>query len=149
MTIVHVSLIIAVISILASITTSLYVFLKQHKRQRQVTTLEYLHTLLSDEKLLHANNHFINNTSLKDYDNSSAECKQKKIEIRLVLNYFEQLSMGVKLGLYDIKIVKESRRSQIISVFSHSESYISHIRKSLDNPNLFKNLEWLVKKLAR
>lgn len=154
---------------LLALTISIYVFFAQRTAHKKKNTLEYLHRLVIDDKLIDASNGFrykmfylychddlfiMKWREVLDID-SLAEGEQKKYQkntdskrdINLLLNYFDALAIGIKVGIYDFQTAKLSRNQQIIRTFRYSAFHINAIRKTLNNPNLFIQLEQLAKKL--
>ncbi|MBE8190175.1 MAG: DUF4760 domain-containing protein [Candidatus Thioglobus sp.] len=119
----------------------------QRKTARQKASLEFLDKLSS--KLLIESAKF-----LRDYHkkialittSNTTKYKELQEKIEPILNYFESVSIGVRIGIYDRRTMFLSRKQQIIHTFYYSKPYIEEIRKRLDNNCLFENLEWLAKK---
>lgn len=126
----------------------------QRKTTKQKASLDFLDRLSSDDHLIqsskylrdiyHDKNKSLELVATSDYD----EYKKMQDKIDPILNYFEALSIGIKIGIYDKRTACLFRRKQIIHTFEYSEPYIKNIRKTLDNNKLFENIEWLAKCLS-
>ena len=136
------------------IVVSIIAIYSQRKTTKQKSALEFLDKLSTEKNLIdgakflkecHSNPEMsieLIATSKKQ------EHKDRQMQLDTILNYFESLSIGVRIGIYDNKTVQLSRRQQIIHTFTQAEPYIKNIRKDLNNDKIFENLEWLSNKLS-
>ncbi|WXU00411.1 MAG: hypothetical protein Ctma_1126 [Catillopecten margaritatus gill symbiont] len=129
------------------ILVSLVAIHSQRKTAKQKSALEFLDKLASNERLINSSKflrdyHFDKDKSVVLIATSD-DYKKHQDKIDPILNYFESLSTGVRIGIYDKRTMCLSRKQQIIHTFKYSKSYIEEIRKELKNDCLFKNLEWL------
>ena len=135
------------------IVISVVAIYSQRKTTKQKAAIEYLRLLSTDNRLIDASAVIkkIHNNPKKSIEtiatSTDDESQKVKKEIVFLLNYFESLAIGIKVGIYDFKTVKLSRNKQIIHTFEYSKPYVYNIRKELNNQKLFLNLEKLVKKL--
>ncbi|SMM99150.1 hypothetical protein SPONL_404 [uncultured Candidatus Thioglobus sp.] len=135
------------------IIVSIIAIYMQRKTAKQKAAIEYLRILSTDKQLKKAGKilrdyHFDNEKSIAVIASSNKEdIKEIKVDVVLLLNYFESLAVGVKIGIYDLKTVCLSRKKQIIHTAQYSQPYITEIRKKSNNKLLFENLEWLSNKL--
>ncbi|SFV87850.1 hypothetical protein MNB_SUP05-SYMBIONT-5-1023 [hydrothermal vent metagenome] len=126
----------------------------QRKTAKQKATIEYLRILSTDDRLkkagkilrIYYNDNEKNIAIIASSDKK--DIKEIKLEVVFLLNYFESLAIGVKVGIYDFNTVRLSRKQQIIHTSKYSQSYFTEIRKKSGNPLLFENLEWLSNKLS-
>jgi hypothetical protein len=128
------------------IVVSIIAIHSHKKTAKQKASLEFLDKLASNNRLIESS------IFLRDYhlDNdksivliaTSDEYKKLQEKINPILNYFESLSIGVRIGIYDRRTMCLSRKQQIINTFDYSKPYINEIRKKCNNDCLFKNLEW-------
>ena len=120
----------------------------QRKTARQKASLEFLRILSTDTNLIEGSKALKNchenlDRSMENVATSNgSEYQEIRQNIRPLLNYFEALSIGVRIGIYDKRTVSLSRKKQIIHTFTYSEPYIKNIRDKLKNDCLFENLEW-------
>ena len=130
------------------ITVSIIAIYSQRKTARQKTSLEFLDKLASNKRLIDSakflrDYHFDNDKSIVLIATSnSKKYKELQDQINPIFNYFESISIGVRIGIYDRRIMCLSRKQQIIHTFEYSKPYIEEIRKRLNNRCLFENLEW-------
>jgi hypothetical protein len=123
----------------------------QRKTAKEKNALEFLQELTNSETLQKGSKtlkkyHFDKNKSVELIATSDdKEIKKDAKEVRDLLNYFETLAIGVRMGIYDKRTVLLSRKQQIIHTFKYSQSYIKSIREKLENKCLYENLEWFVK----
>ena len=67
------------------------------------------------------------------------------VAILRLLNYFENMAIGARIGILDIKTLRMSRRKQIIKTWRLLEGFIEVLRHdgSEYNPCIYENFEWL------
>lgn len=135
-------------SALAIIVTVIIIFM-QRKTAREKNALDIMHELLTNETLQKGSKilkkYYFNNDTALLIATSMDKTIQNDVEnIRELLNYFESLSVGIRLKVYDKKVVLAFRKQQIIHTFEYSKSYIDSIRNKLNNKCLYENLEWFV-----
>ncbi|CAB5499076.1 DUF4760 domain-containing protein [Bathymodiolus thermophilus thioautotrophic gill symbiont] len=128
------------------IAVSVVAIYSQRKTARQKASLEFLDKLSSNRRLIKSakflrDYHFDNNKSVTLIA-TSEEYKNLQEQIDPILNYFEPISIGVRIGIYDRCTMYLSRKQQIIHTFEYSKPYIEKIREQLKNHCLFENLEW-------
>jgi len=128
------------------IAVSIIAIRSQRKTARQKTSLEFLDKLASNQRLIDSakflrDYHLDENKSM-ELIATSGEHKDSQDKIEPILNYFESVSIGVRIGIYDRRTICLSRKQQIIHTFEYSKPYIEQIRKQLHNRCLFENLEW-------
>ena len=142
------TLVVGFFIILVSITAIYF----QRKTTKQKSALEFLDRLSTEQSLIDSANFLKDCHSNPEMSveliatSKKEEHKNKQVQLDVILNYFETLSIGVRIGIYDKKTVRLSRKQQIIHTFERSEVYIKKIRKDLKNDKIFENLEWLFEK---
>ncbi len=90
-------------------------------------TLRHIHDSEDDDVAIYANA-----THLQD---------EKAISIRSLLNYYENISVGIAADIYDIEMIKKSQKSMIIAIYKQSEPFIIRLREQNKNPNLYIEFE--------
>ena len=137
------------------IIVSIIAIYYHRKTERERLALDYLRELNSSERLISAQKtlkfvHFDNSVSVELIATSNEQdYKNLKKDFVHLLNYFESLAIGCKIGIYDKKTIILSRNQQIINTYKYSLPYIIKTRENLKNKNIFANLEWLAKELER
>jgi hypothetical protein len=79
------------------------------------------------------------------YANLKHKSNDKAMAIRSLLNYYENISVGVNADIYDIEMIKKSQKSMIIAIYEQSKPFIIHLRKQNNNPNLYIEFEKFTK----
>lgn len=134
------------------ITVSITAIYFQRKTTKQKSALDFLDRL-STEQNLRDSAKFLKNCHLNPKISveliATSQKEDQRMRLNTLLNYFETLSIGVRIGIYDKKTVRLSRRQQIVHTFEQAEVYIKKIRDNLKNDKIFENLEWLSKKFKR
>lgn len=90
-------------------------------------TLRHIHNSEDDDVAIYANS-----THLQD---------KETISIRNLLNYYENISVGIVADIYDIEMIKKSQKSMIIAIYKQSEPFIIRLREQNKNPNLYIEFE--------
>ncbi len=67
--------------------------------------------------------------------------REKLDPLRQYLNHLDDLAVGVKQGVFDIGTISMLQGSNIIDVFANYTPYIESIRRMLDRPSIYENLE--------
>lgn len=75
------------------------------------------------------------------YANAPNKKKSEAIAIRNLLNYYENVAVGVKADIYDIEMIKKSQKTMIIHIFNQSKPFISQSRQVENNANLYIEFE--------
>lgn len=133
------------------IIVSIIAIYYHRKTERERLTINYLRELNSSERLISAQKtlkfvHFDNSVSVELIATSNEQdYKNLKKDLVHLLNYFESLAIGCKIGIYDKKTIILSRNQQIINTYNYSLPYIIKIRDKLKNKNIFSNFEELAK----
>lgn len=65
---------------------------------------------------------------------------------RLVANYFEFVSAGIRHGDFDEHLAKDCMYGQITSFYSHSDEFIQTVRDDKRHQTLYEHIEWLYKR---
>lgn len=115
--------------------------------------MDFLNRLETDDHLIDCARflkkcHYDEETDLESIGSDVEKYKSIQEKIDPILNYFEALAIGIKIGIYEKKTACLFRKQQIIHTFDYSEKYIEVTRKEFDNDKLFVNLEWLAKCLS-
>lgn len=62
----------------------------------------------------------------------------------ILLNFFENLTRGIKQGIYDEEVVKVALKGTMIDAYNYFKNYIKKHRKSRENDLLYKEFECVV-----
>ena len=75
---------------------------------------------------------------------NEADAVQDDFEaILALLNYFENMAIGARIGILDMKTLRMSRRKQIINTWNLLEPFIMALREQDHNPCIYEHFEWL------
>jgi Domain of unknown function (DUF4760) len=67
--------------------------------------------------------------------------------IRLILNQYELVAIGIQLGILDFKLWQRWGRSTTIRTWKHAAPFAAKLRDRLENPAIFHEFEELAKAL--
>jgi hypothetical protein len=74
--------------------------------------------------------------------------QESAVAIRSYLDYLENFSTGVNLGVLDLEVADRNGGGRIIAMFQNYRLYIERRRVELDDPRLYVELELLATKIA-
>ncbi|MCV6612656.1 MAG: DUF4760 domain-containing protein [Amphritea sp.] len=80
------------------------------------------------------------------YDSDEERHAAEAGSIRYVLNYYEYIAVGIKRGIYDEKILKDSSYSTMTSMYEFCEPYIQSVRRVNARNTTWCEFERLAKK---
>lgn len=78
-------------------------------------------------------------------DSADDEYEELRPQIQFLLNYYEILAAGIRNGEMSERLLKDTDRGTILSLFEVAESsgYIASIRDQRKRKRIFEHLEWL------
>lgn len=71
------------------------------------------------------------------------------IKVRFLLNHYEFLSAGVRLGDISEQLFKDSERGVLIAQYEKFENFIQGSRKSRERQAIFEHIEWMYDRWKR
>lgn len=129
-------------SLLCSLLFLLYRIEKQRKLQQQTLSIQEVQRLWGDKSFQKgiAIVKLIGKEDIAQYakdrknhlDKNSEERKKwvrKKAIILRTINYFETISVGIHVGIYDSDIIKRISKTMILEFYDKTEPFIKEIRK--------------------
>lgn len=114
---------------------------------RRRTTLEFLTKAEADADILKARKKFIElakQGGLAAFAAADKEDSDETQAIRLVLNEFELISIGIQRGIIDFKIYRLWNTAGTIKFWSHAAPFVLELRNRLNNQNIYREFETLV-----
>lgn len=76
-------------------------------------------------------------------DLNLADNETLKRDVVFLLNHYEFLAAGIRLGDISEKLLKDSERGTIISLFKTSEPFILAVKDNRKRMTTFEHIEWL------
>lgn len=145
---------ITAIAIFISILSPIIGFYINSARQTRIGRVRATFELLNNT---HSNTqHAEKLASLAPHIRSNAQINKEFLKheqhqdaLRYILNYYEQVSLGIRKKNLDENIALLSERGTIITLYKFAESYISQIRAARRRPSIYENLEWLAQRWAK
>jgi hypothetical protein len=139
----------AIISSSIATAVALWGFQYQRASARRRNTFEHIVRMEADQSFIDARRKLIElsktPTGLATWAAEDKESSYEAQSIRLVLNQFEIVSIGIELGILDFETYKRWFQSTVIRFWAHSEDYIKNLRARTNNPALFHEFEELDK----
>lgn len=68
-------------------------------------------------------------------------CSNERENVRYLLNYHETICAGIKNGIYDEEIIRDSRLSVMIMTFKFSRQYIAKVRELNRTSTAYEHFE--------
>lgn len=97
--------------------------------------MRVLHRINADE------NHDVGKYAY-DAHSSTDEARQ----LRYVLNYWEYVAVGIRRGIYDEFILKDSKCNTLIHLYRNAEPFIQNVRRTNRRDTIYCELERLAKR---
>ncbi len=72
------------------------------------------------------------------------ENSEDKRHTRLLLNYLENVAIGIRNGIYDEQIIRDNRRTLILHTWEMALPFVERQRSKDENKHYYEHLEWLV-----
>ena len=76
-------------------------------------------------------------------DLNADENAELKTHVGFLLNHYEFLSAGIRIGDISEQLLKDSERGTIIRLFETAEPFITAVRDSRKRSSTFEHIEWL------
>lgn len=133
----------------ATLIVAVFVAWMSIKKQRETTkkdkTISLLMKDLEDDFLKDGMKVLLKIHNSEDnvaiYANLEHKNSDEAIAIRNLLNYYENISVGVNADIYDIEMIKKSQKSMIIAIYKQSKPFIALLREQNNNPKLYIEFE--------
>lgn len=114
---------------------------------KQQSTINMVMEFNNDEKLQRVKNEIFKNSQdltlkfcLLPEDEKGEELRD---EYYYVLNRYEFVSLGIRVGAFDEELYKNLQCSNILKIWNAVQPLVSEIRKKNKKPTLYQELEWL------
>ncbi len=133
-------------AVIAAVFVALFAIQKQRDTAKKDKTIVLLMNNLEDRLLkdgikLLLKVHLDENDDVAIYANQSHKKDVEFIAIRNLLNYYENVAIGVKANIYDIEMIKKSQGTMISHIFKQSQPFINKLREAERNPSLYIEFE--------
>lgn len=119
--------------------------LSQRKIARQQLMMQHLERAELDKDMIKARQTFVECTKeeggLEKYADLGREQDPKTQDIRLVLNDYERISIGIQQNIYDFDIAHRFAKTAIIKFFEKGEPFIKRLRERTKTPSLYSDFE--------
>jgi len=146
----HVGYIAGLVTV-GAIAVAMVAICMQRQTARAQATLNHLAKMEFDQDFLHAKKTFLeieaNGELIKYADRSSAHTKNARY-IRLYLNHFELVSLGIQHKIIDYDIFKRWNRKTVQLVWTAAWPFVNKLRKEFHNDQLFVEFEELAKEFG-
>ena len=115
---------------------------------RRRATLDFIAQQEADKDLIAAHDIFVNisasgKDSMHKYAKKSKENSKETQKIKLVLNQFELVSIGIQSGILDYDMYKKWNRSHVLISWTRAAPFIEELRSRMNNDKLYCEFEYL------
>ncbi len=120
--------------------------ISQRQISRRKSTFDYIGKLTNDPDWISAADEFakcVENGTLESLANSGMLTSPEARKIQLLLNNYENVSIGIQYGIIDFKIIKDNWRSNIKYHWTKGNAFIVKMREKTKTPTLFCEFEKL------
>ena len=121
----------------------------QRSITRRQTTLQHIAQLESDRDVIEARKRFVELAKepggVAFWSENDKERTDEATKIRLVLNSYELISIGIQRGIIDYEIFRRWHRSSTIYYWERGAPYIMGLRARLNNDALYHEFEEMVR----
>ncbi len=119
--------------------------ISQRQIARRRATLDLLAAAEADEDIIEARNKFIDlanqDGGLAIWAEKSREAEENTQKIKLVLNEFELISIGVQRGILDFELYSRWNKSTVLKYWERAEPFIVHLRTRTKNPAYYHEFQ--------
>ena len=133
----------------AAVIVALWAIISQHRTAKAQATIAHLSDNGRDRDILKAKAVFLelalNPKGMAKWAAEKHESSKENQAIRLYLNSFELISLGIQRRIIDYKIFKRWNRSTVLHAWSAAAPYITELRKRTGRPLLFHEFEELAR----
>ncbi len=121
-------------TLIVAVLVALYSIYKQRQTAKKDKTIALLMKDLEDRFLNEGLKELIKIHHNQDddvaiYANVNHSKDKESIAIRNLLNYYENVAVGVKADIYDIEMIKKSQKTMIIAIYTQAKPFIERLRK--------------------
>lgn len=133
----------------AAVIVALWAILSQHRTAKAQATIAHLAANGRDKDILDAKQKFLELAAdpqgMGKWASAKHDSSDEARAIRLYLNSFELISLGIQSRIIDYKIYKRWNRSTVLATWAASGAYVSELRKRTGRPMLFHEFEELAR----
>ena len=133
----------------AAVIVALWAIISQHRTAKAQATIAHLAANSRDKDILDAKQAFLELSAegrgLARWASKKQESSDENRAIRLYLNSFELISLGIQRGIIDYKIFKRWNRSTVLHAWEAAAPYITELRKRTGRSLLFHEFEELAR----
>ncbi len=123
--------------------------LSQRSITRRQVTIEHINKLGNDKDYINVVRLFIElakaNDGLAKWTPVEHEKSNEVQAIRIVLNAFELIAIGIQAGVIDMAIYKQWHKSSVLLYWKYALPFVSTLRNRTHNNNIYIEFEMLAK----
>lgn len=141
-------------SAFAASTIAVITIQTNRSNSRKKNSMDFLNSYNGSERVSAAEVNIINSlrgkepefcAKLADPDSDTTE-EEKKIaaDIRLVLNYYEDMAVCIAYGIYDSKIIKQAVYTTVTDIWDYSKPYVKKRRELRNRNSFYQDVQYLI-----
>lgn len=132
-----------------AVVVALWAILSQHRTAKAQATIAHLAANGRDRDILDAKQKFLELAAdpqgMGKWASAKHDSSPEARAIRLYLNSFELISLGIQSRIIDYKIYRRWNRSTVLATWAASAPYVSELRKRTGRAMLFHEFEELAR----
>ena len=138
----------------ATLIVAVFVALKSIRYQRdsikKSKTIDLLMKNLEDKALAQSLEtlrqiHDNEDDDVAIYANKKHWNDEKSISIKNILNYYENLSVGVGEDIFDMAMIRTSQKTMIVDIYTQTKPFIDKLREQKQHPCFYVEFEKFIK----
>lgn len=137
---------------IGAISVAIWGIISQRSITRRQMTIQHINQLDNDKDYIEAVRKFVE--LAKEGDGLAiwaAGDKEKTTEaqsIRIVLNAFELIAIGIQAGAIDLKMYRQWHKSSVLLFWKHAEPFVYELRRRTERQKLFIEFQMLVERFS-
>lgn len=130
------------VALVAAVFVARFAITHQRATAKKDKTIALLMKSLEDDFLkdgvkLLLEVHLDDHNDVAIYASKANSKKPESLLINNLLNYYENVAIGIKADIYDIEMIKKLQKTMIIRIYEQSKPYIHKVREVANNNNLY------------
>jgi hypothetical protein len=140
----------AFIALVTTVVAIVAAFIAKHaieanrKTVKQQRTIELMLSNPESDRFEEAFHLLRSCTSTEQFGTKENKDTSEAKNIRKLLNYYENLAIGIEHDIYDARIIFDTKKSTILSVWTACQPFVLKMRKEYTNKDLYIAFERMV-----
>ncbi|HVV93921.1 MAG TPA: DUF4760 domain-containing protein [Hyphomicrobiales bacterium] len=127
--------------------------MSQRAISRRLATIEHISELESDRDMIDARQRFIElakgNGGLEPFAEEDKERDPDTQKIKIVLNDFELIAIGIQLGIFDEELYARWHKTGAMQFWHRAQPFVMRLRARIANDQIYREYEAMVGRFKR